>query len=82
MTSNRRRLRSSGSSDDIAESRSTRRRSSRGNSSLSELAKDICMSRKRVVFITGAGISVACKSLGATLVCSFLSVEIFSSVFL
>eukprot|EP00538_Stauroneis_constricta_P002379 CAMPEP_0119558424 /NCGR_PEP_ID=MMETSP1352-20130426/10774_1 /TAXON_ID=265584 /ORGANISM="Stauroneis constricta, Strain CCMP1120" /LENGTH=492 /DNA_ID=CAMNT_0007605781 /DNA_START=76 /DNA_END=1554 /DNA_ORIENTATION=+ len=36
-----------------------RRRSSRGNSSLSELARDIVVHRKNVVFITGAGISVA-----------------------
>lgn len=36
-----------------------RRRSSRGNSSLTELAKEIVTNRKRVVFITGAGISVA-----------------------
>jgi hypothetical protein len=36
-----------------------RRRSSRGKSSVSELAKDICVHRKRVVFITGAGVSVA-----------------------
>jgi len=36
-----------------------RRKSSRGNHSLSELAKDICLFRKRVLFITGAGISVA-----------------------
>ena len=36
-----------------------RRRSSRGNSSLVELAKEIVTNRKRVVFITGAGISVA-----------------------
>jgi NAD-dependent deacetylase len=36
-----------------------RRRSSRGNSSLSELAKEIAVNRKRVVIITGAGISVA-----------------------
>jgi NAD-dependent deacetylase len=36
-----------------------RRRSSRGHSSTTELAKDICFYRKRVVFITGAGISVA-----------------------
>ena len=36
-----------------------RRRSSRGNSALTELAKEICLYRKRVIFITGAGISVA-----------------------
>lgn len=36
-----------------------RRRSSRGNSAISELAKEICLYQKRVVFITGAGISVA-----------------------
>ena len=36
-----------------------RRRSSRGNSSLSELAKHIIVDKKRVVFITGAGVSVA-----------------------
>eukprot|EP00934_Nitzschia_sp_Nitz4_P008918 Nitzschia sp. Nitz4//scaffold79_size90958//25166//26284//NITZ4_005014-RA/size90958-processed-gene-0.80-mRNA-1//1//CDS//3329558216//8908//frame0 len=35
------------------------RRSSRGSQSLCELAKEICLFRKRVVFITGAGISVA-----------------------
>ena len=36
-----------------------RRRSSRGHSCLTELAKEIVTNRKRVVFITGAGISVA-----------------------
>ena len=36
-----------------------RRRSSRGNSSLMELAKEIVTNRKRVVLITGAGLSVA-----------------------
>lgn len=36
-----------------------RRRSSRGNSSITELAKEIVINRKRVVLITGAGLSVA-----------------------
>ena len=36
-----------------------RRRSSRGNSSLSELAGHIVIHRKRIVVITGAGVSVA-----------------------
>lgn len=57
-----RRQRSSSPSweDDSSFSRQTqRRRSSRGNHSLSELAKEIVLYRKRVVFITGAGISVA-----------------------
>lgn len=36
-----------------------RRRSSRGNSSIMELAKEIVINRKRVVLITGAGLSVA-----------------------
>ena len=36
-----------------------RRRSSRGNSCIAELAKEIVTNRKRVVFITGAGLSVA-----------------------
>jgi NAD-dependent deacetylase len=49
----------SSSSDDGASRPHQRRRSSRGNHSLSELAKDICLYRKRVLFITGAGISVA-----------------------
>ena len=35
-----------------------RRRSSRGQSSLTELAKEIALYRRRVVFITGAGLSV------------------------
>jgi NAD-dependent deacetylase len=37
----------------------SRRRSLRGKSSLSELAKEIVVHGKRVVFITGAGLSVA-----------------------
>mmetsp|Transcript_16383 Transcript_16383/g.37921 ORF Transcript_16383/g.37921 Transcript_16383/m.37921 type:complete len:418 (-) Transcript_16383:277-1530(-) len=36
-----------------------RRRSSRGNSCITELAKEVVTNRKRVVFITGAGLSVA-----------------------
>jgi NAD-dependent deacetylase len=36
-----------------------RRKSSRGKRSLSELARDIVVDRKRVVVITGAGVSVA-----------------------
>ena len=36
-----------------------RRKSSRGKRSLSELARDIVVDRKRVVIITGAGVSVA-----------------------
>lgn len=52
---------SSSSSDEAAPCRRPhqRRRSCRGHQSLSELAKDICLFRKRVLFITGAGISVA-----------------------
>ena len=38
---------------------SQRRRSARGSSCMNELAKDICLFRKRVLFITGAGVSVA-----------------------
>ena len=38
--------------------RQRRRRSSRGNSCITELAKEI-VNKKRVVFITGAGLSVA-----------------------
>lgn len=40
-------------------SRKRRRRSARGNSSIAELAKEIVTNRKKVVFITGAGLSVA-----------------------
>lgn len=51
---------SSESGDEYSLSRPTqRRRSARGNHALSELAKEICLYRKRVVFIAGAGISVA-----------------------
>lgn len=59
MAPTRRRQRVSRSSSPQEEPPSQRRRSSRGNHSLSELAKDICLYRKRVLFITGAGISVA-----------------------
>jgi NAD-dependent deacetylase len=63
MTSTRLRSRRSSSNSDSSVDdgppRSRRRRSSRGNSSLTELAKEICLYQKRVVFITGAGISVA-----------------------
>lgn len=38
---------------------SQRRRSARGSHSMNELAKDICLFRKRILFIAGAGISVA-----------------------
>ena len=55
----RRRRRSVSNSSSNPESAPRRRRSSRGNSSLSELAKEICLYRKKVLFITGAGISVA-----------------------
>jgi len=47
------------SSEELLSHSSLRRRSSRGNSCMNELAKDICLFRKRVLFITGAGISVA-----------------------
>ena len=57
MPSTRRRRRSTVESDDLRQS--SRRRSARGQSSLSELAKDIRLYRRRVLFITGAGMSVA-----------------------
>ena len=45
----------------IASPRPAKRRSSRGNSALSQLANEISLYRKKVVIIAGAGISVACK---------------------
>mmetsp|Transcript_24111 Transcript_24111/g.25873 ORF Transcript_24111/g.25873 Transcript_24111/m.25873 type:complete len:425 (-) Transcript_24111:273-1547(-) len=50
---------SSSSSSPSSSSGQQRRRSSRGHSCLTELAKEIVTNRKRVVFITGAGMSVA-----------------------
>ena len=59
ITRRRNRHRSNSDSSSDNEPPLRRRRSSRGNSGLMELAKDICLYKKRVVFITGAGLSVA-----------------------
>lgn len=63
-TSRRKQRRSRGSlseSEDESEAfrPHRRRKSSRGNHSVAQLAQEICLYRKRVLFITGAGISVA-----------------------